>query len=119
MRDFRRPSISEFFNNICAFETFERRLESTFSRHSGSRLWKSQLGGKRAYRDSLGKDRSPPKAACLRPNPTAHSSGIPALRRPSDDRSIISTKRGSPPSDIWDVFHAAIVLNGAVEGGAR
>jgi hypothetical protein len=90
------------------------RLADTADRGCGSLNW-----GESAPTDSLGKDRSPPKAACLRPNPTAHSSGIPALRRPSDDRSIISTKRGSPPSDIWDVFHAAMVLNGAVEGGAR
>jgi hypothetical protein len=51
---------------------------------------------------------------------TAHSSGIPALRRPSYDRSLISTKRGSPPClgtrVIKCAFHAAIVLNGAVEG---
>ncbi len=51
---------------------------------------------------------------------TAHSSGIPALRRPSYDRSLISTKRGSAPCfaarDIRCAFHAAIVLNDAVEG---
>ena len=32
----------------------------------------------------------------------AHSSGIPALRRPSYDRSLMSRKRGLPPRDIWD-----------------
>jgi hypothetical protein len=31
---------------ICAFETFERRLELTFSGHSRSRRWKSLLGKK-------------------------------------------------------------------------
>jgi hypothetical protein len=49
----------------------------------------------------------------------AHCSGIPALRRPSYVRSLISTQRGSLPWDIWSAFHAAIVLTGPVEGSAR
>jgi hypothetical protein len=43
---------------ICAFETFERRLESTKRGHCGWRRCTSQLGGKRAYAGRLGKDRS-------------------------------------------------------------
>jgi hypothetical protein len=50
---------------------------------------------------------------------TAHSSGIPALRRPSYNRSFISPKPGSRLWDIWCAFHAAIVLNGAVRRRAR
>jgi hypothetical protein len=34
----------------------------------------------------------------------AHSSGIPALRRPSYDRSLISRKRGSPPLGTMDIW---------------
>jgi len=45
------------------------------TRHCGSRSWTSQLGGKRAYKSSLGKDRSP--------GYTGHS--------------IASVKKGSPP----------------------
>jgi hypothetical protein len=119
------------------------RPESTLSGHSGSRLWTSQLGGERAYRCRLGKDRGVRAIAAIplrarnrlhRPKrktlprieaafaqiATAHSSGIPALRRPSYDRSLISTKRGSAPCfaarDIRCAFHTAIVLNDAVEG---
>jgi hypothetical protein len=49
----------------------------------------------------------------------AHSSGIPALRRPSFSRSFISTKRASPLWDIQCAFHAAIVLSGPGDGSAR
>ena len=38
---------------ICAFETFERRLELTFSGPSRPRSWTPQLGGKRRYRSCL------------------------------------------------------------------
>ena len=52
----------------------------------------------------------------------AHCSGIPALPRPSYDRSLISAKRGSTPClgarDIRCALHAAIVFKGAV-GSAR
>jgi hypothetical protein len=51
---------------------------------------------------------------------SAHCSGIPALRRPSYDRSLISMKRGSTPClgarDMRCVLHDATVLNDAAEG---
>jgi hypothetical protein len=43
----------------CAFETFERRLESTSSGHRRPRPWTPELGGQRPYRGRLGNDRSP------------------------------------------------------------
>ena len=47
----------------CAFETFERRLESTYCGRSQPRAWTLQLGGKRACTGRLGKDRSRPRPA--------------------------------------------------------
>ena len=41
---------------VCAFETFERRLESTLTGHCGSRRWTSHLGGKQANTSRLGKN---------------------------------------------------------------
>jgi hypothetical protein len=43
---------------FCAFETFERRLESTYCGPSRQQPWTPQLGGTRAYKGRLGKDRT-------------------------------------------------------------
>jgi hypothetical protein len=45
---------------ICAFKTFERRLESTYCGRSGPRAWMPHLGGERVYMSRLGNDRNRP-----------------------------------------------------------
>ena len=100
--------------NTVPLSAFERGLKEGRLRKSGLRrfcdrsLLRSTVRAKDHGRHARRSRRS------------AHSSGIPALRRPSYDRSFISRKRGSRAlGRIWYAFHAAIVLNGAVEGSAR
>src|SRR5271154_3362695 len=67
-----------------------------------------------------GNCRSQDKSQALPPWPRqVHSSGIPALRRPSYARSFASTRGGSPPCADQYAFQAAIVLRDPVEGSAR
>ncbi len=134
-----RSLLSGHSKSGLVYSTHNGRQVPTLSGRSRPRSWTPPLGGMRAYRGRLGKDRRPRhnrrsiasalpfvEAEDLRrieaasPEPrNAHPSGIPALRRPSYIRSCASTKRGSPPRDIWCAFHAAIVLSGPVEGSAR
>jgi hypothetical protein len=77
----------------CAFETFERRLESTFSGHSGSYPRTSQLGGKRAYGGRPRKDRS----ACQSRHPTASAkAAFTARNGPSRFASSTALARNGP-----------------------
>jgi hypothetical protein len=70
VRKGRSPSSNDA---ICAFETFERRLVSTYCGRSRPRSWTPQLGGYRAYGCPLRKDRSPRHSS----HSTAATSGRP------------------------------------------
>ena len=76
-----------------------------------SAFWLFQLDGEPAVADNI-RDQDRREFPRL-----AHSSGIPALRRPSSTRSL--TPAGSQCWNSTRAFHAAIVLSGPVEGSAR
>ena len=87
---------------ICAIETFERRLESTFSGRHRPRPWTPQLDGERPYSGRLEKDRIPRET-----------------RHPMPARTGLTARSGSAaaPSDQLPPTHPSVVRRAKAESG--